>query len=99
MADYIVEIGARTRSAPDVRLGASPRAALGLLNAAKARAAMQGRHYVLPDDVKALAPCVLAHRLLLTGGPDLSASAALVRSVLEDVPVPRDRSVVGDASG
>ncbi|MBA2624747.1 MAG: MoxR family ATPase [Acidimicrobiia bacterium] len=99
VADYIVEIGARTRSAPDVRLGASPRAALGLLNAAKARAAMQGRHYVLPDDVKALAPCVLAHRLLLTGGPDLSASAALVRSVLEDVPVPRDRSVVGDASG
>ena len=89
VADYIVEIGARTRSHPDVRLGASPRAALGLLHAAKARAAMAGRAFVLPDDVKALAPCVLAHRLLLTGGPDLRTAAALVRTVLDVVPVPR----------
>ena len=89
VADYIVEIGARTRSHPDVRLGASPRAALGLLHAAKARAAMAGRAFVLPDDVKALAPCVLAHRLVLTGGPDLRTAAALVRTVLDVVPVPR----------
>jgi MoxR-like ATPase len=90
VADYIVEIGARTRSHPDVRLGASPRAALGLLNAAKARAAMAGRGFVVPDDVKVLAPCVLAHRLVLTGGPDIRTAAALVRTILDTVPVPRD---------
>jgi MoxR-like ATPase len=89
VADYIVEIGARTRAHPDVRLGASPRAALGLLHAAKARAAMAGRAFVVPDDVKVLAPCVLAHRLVLTGGPDLRTAAALVRTILDVVPVPR----------
>ena len=56
----------------------------------KARAVMAGRSFVLPDDVKALAPCVLAHRLVLTGGPDLRTAAALVRTVLDVVPVPRD---------
>jgi MoxR-like ATPase len=90
VADYIVEIGARTRAHPDVRLGASPRAALGLLHAAKARAVMAGRSFVLPDDVKALAPCVLAHRLVLTGGPDLRTASALVRTILDVVAVPRD---------
>jgi MoxR-like ATPase len=90
VADYIVEIGARTRAHPDVRLGASPRAALGLLHAAKARAAMAGRAFVVPDDVKTLAPSVLAHRLVLTGGPDLRTAAALVRTILDVVPVPRD---------
>jgi MoxR-like ATPase len=89
VADYIVDLGARTRSHPDVRLGASPRAALALLHGAKARAAMAGRRFVLPDDVKALTVPVLSHRLVLGGGPDLRAATAVVRSVLEATPVPR----------
>ncbi len=89
VADYIVDLGARTRAHADVRLGASPRAALALLHGAKARAAMAGRHFVVPDDVKALAGPVLAHRLMLSGGPELKAATALIRSVLEALPVPR----------
>jgi MoxR-like ATPase len=50
---------------------------------------MAGRNFVVPDDVKALAPSVLAHRLVLTGGPDLRTAAALVRTILDVVPVPR----------
>jgi MoxR-like ATPase len=61
---YIVDIVTATRSDPALRLGASPRAALQLLSAAKARSAMAGRNHVLPDDVKALAVPVLSHRLI-----------------------------------
>ena len=75
VADYIIDIGAATRAHHDVRLGASPRAALALLHAAQATAVMAGRHFVVPDDVKALAAPVLAHRLMLTGGSDASAGA------------------------
>jgi MoxR-like ATPase len=89
IADYIVDIGAATRAHPDVRLGASPRAALSLLHAAQALAAMAGRHFVVPDDVKALAVPVLAHRLLLSSGPDVTAASAVVRSVLDSVSPPR----------
>ena len=66
MKEYIVELAAATRAAPDLRLGASPRAALHLLRAAPGPAALDGRDYVLPDDIQALAVPVLAHRLLPT---------------------------------
>jgi MoxR-like ATPase len=62
---YVVSLLARTREDPRVELGASPRAGLMLLRAAKARALMQGRDHALPDDVQALAEVVLAHRLVL----------------------------------
>ncbi|PKQ16221.1 MAG: ATPase, partial [Actinobacteria bacterium HGW-Actinobacteria-8] len=61
---YIVDLVTATRNDSSLRLGASPRAALQLLAAAKARAAMAGRNHVLPDDIKALAVAVLAHRLI-----------------------------------
>ena len=89
VADYIIDIGAATRAHQDVRLGASPRATLALLHAAQATAVMAGRRFVVPDDVKALAAPVLAHRLVLAGGPDVPAGRALVRQVVETVPVPR----------
>jgi MoxR-like ATPase len=65
LRDYVVALVARTRSDPRVELGASPRAGLMLLKAAKARAALSGRDHALPDDVKAVAPSVLSHRLML----------------------------------
>jgi MoxR-like ATPase len=73
---------------PAVVTGASPRASLSLLDVAKARAAIDGRRFVLPDDVKAVAVPALAHRLVLSGGPDMAAGAAAVRAVLGTVPVP-----------
>ncbi len=63
---YIVDLVTATRRHPELRLGASPRAGLQLLRTARAAAALEGRSYVLPDDVQALAGAVLSHRLLLT---------------------------------
>jgi MoxR-like ATPase len=63
---YIIALAAATRTAPELRLGASPRSALHLLRAARARAALDARDYVIPDDIQALAVPVLAHRLLPT---------------------------------
>ena len=65
LRDYVVRLLWRTREDPRVDLGASPRAGLMLLRAAKAHAMMQGRDHALPDDVQALAEPVLAHRLVL----------------------------------
>jgi MoxR-like ATPase len=82
---YVVALLERTRDDPRTELGASPRAGLMLLKAAKALAALEGRDHALPDDVQALAPSVLAHRLLLT--PDAGATRAeIVMDALERVP-------------
>lgn len=87
---YIVEIVRQTRQHPDVYLGASPRGSLALYRTSQARAAMSGRDFVLPDDVKALVHPTLSHRVIL--GPaarlrDLSADQIL-QDVLGKVPVP-----------
>ena len=89
LADYVIDLCAATRSHPDVLLGASARASLSLLHAAKAHAALAGRGFVAPDDVQAVAAASLAHRLLLGGGTDLPAATALVRRLVESVAVPR----------
>jgi MoxR-like ATPase len=65
LMDYCVRLAAFTRNHPHVTLGASPRASLGLLRAAKAHAAIASRGYLVPDDVQAMAPAVLEHRLIL----------------------------------
>ena len=65
-ADYIVDITRATRSNSLVRLGASPRASLALMKCARAYALINGRDYIIPDDVRLLAPAVLAHRLILS---------------------------------
>jgi MoxR-like ATPase len=89
--DYIVGLVAATRSTPGIRLGASPRASLGLQRAVRAWAAGQGRTYVLPEDVKAMAPAVLAHRLILSADAELQGrtQVQLVEQVLRSLPVPR----------
>ncbi|GAA2491864.1 MoxR family ATPase [Streptomyces gobitricini] len=87
---YVVELVSATRTHPDLRLGASPRATLHLLRAAKASAALNGRDYALPDDVQALAVAVLAHRLLPTAQAQMNrrTSEQVVRDILQRVPVP-----------
>jgi MoxR-like ATPase len=80
----------QTRSDSRLYLGASPRAGIALLRVAKARALIAGRDYALPEDVKTVAPAVLAHRLILA--PEARSSGLdaddLVRDVLEHTPVP-----------
>jgi MoxR-like ATPase len=88
---YVVAIVRRTRELPSVALGASPRAAVHLLGAAKAAARLAGRAYVTPDDVSRMAAPVLRHRLVLTPEAELERAtpAGAIRTALEDVPVPR----------
>jgi MoxR-like ATPase len=87
---YIVELTEATRAHPDIYLGASPRASLYLLKAARAAAASRGRDYVVPDDIQDLAIPILAHRLLLS--PEAQMRGASVEDVLEAllgrVPIP-----------
>ena len=87
---YVVDLVAATRQHPLVRLGASPRAALHLLRAARASAARSGRAPVLPDDVQRLAGPVLAHRLVLTTDAHLSRTSAqdVVTELIARVPLP-----------
>ncbi|HEV7727900.1 MAG TPA: AAA family ATPase [Modestobacter sp.] len=90
---YVVSLVEATRRSPDLRLGASPRAGLQLLRAARAAAALAGRDHVLPDDVVSMAVPVLAHRLLLTPDAALARRDAqrVVTDLLAAVPVPRGR--------
>ncbi len=88
--EYITAIVRATRTSRAVRLGASPRGSLGLMRAAQALAALQGRDFVLPDDVKALALPVLAHRLILKEEDRLRGETQehAVREIVDAVPVP-----------
>ncbi|MFB2556252.1 AAA family ATPase [Herbiconiux liangxiaofengii] len=90
--DYVSRLVQATRDADETRLGASVRAALALIRAAKTYAASDARHYVVPDDVKALAGPVLAHRLVLDPEAEFDGVTALgvVSRILLDVPPPGD---------
>jgi MoxR-like ATPase len=85
LRDYVVQILWRTREDPRVDLGASPRAGLMLLRAAKANAMLQGRDHALPDDVQALAQSVLAHRLMLAPGSARAAAHDVVSDAVASV--------------
>jgi MoxR-like ATPase len=91
IARYVIAVVRRTRELPSVELGASPRAAVHLLGAAKAAARLAGRDYVTPDDVGSMATAVLAHRLVLTPEAELEryGGGDAVRTALAEVPVPR----------
>jgi MoxR-like ATPase len=91
IVDYVVDLVRATRGRPALLCGASPRSATMLATAARARAAIEGRPFVIPDDVKALALPVLRHRVVLAPGAEiegLTADAAVAR-VLEEVGAPR----------
>src|SRR2546430_3178802 len=88
--EYIVAIATATRSHPNIYLGVSPRGSLALFRAAQALAAMQGRGYVIPDDVKLLAKPTLTHRIIVTPAARVRSitSTAVLDEILQTVPVP-----------
>jgi MoxR-like ATPase len=93
LKQYVITLVTATRSAPELRLGASPRATLHLLRASRARAALDGRDFVIPDDVQTLAVPVLAHRLL----PSAESMVArrlpeqVLAGIVDQVPLPQFR--------
>src|SRR5216684_1420409 len=91
LKQYVIRMVAATRASPQLRLGASPRAALHLLRAARARAALDGRDYVIPDDVQRLARPVLAHRLLPTAEAIVERHLPehVVDRIVAQLPLPR----------
>jgi MoxR-like ATPase len=90
LRDYLLDIVRATRTHPDVALGASPRGTLALFRAAQALAAIRGRDFVLPDDVKYLAPMSLAHRLIVRPESQLRGrtGSGVLQGILEATPVP-----------
>ncbi len=93
MKEYIIALVNATRNHPDVYLGASPRGSLGLYRTSQALAAMRNREYVIPDDIKALAQVVLAHRIIVSPSARIRNvdSRSVVQEVLQSVPVPGSR--------
>ena len=89
--EYIINLSNATRTSPELRLGASPRASLHLLRASRAWAALDGRDYVIPDDVQALAGPVLAHRLLPTAEAIVERHLPehVVAKIVSQLPLPR----------
>jgi MoxR-like ATPase len=96
LKEYVVSLVEATRRHEDVYLGAGPRGSLALYNAARAWAAMQGRDYVIPDDVKELAEATLAHRIIVSPAARMRNvdARAIVREVVQTVPVPGARPIV-----
>jgi MoxR-like ATPase len=90
---YAVNLVTATREAPELRLGASPRATLHLLRTARAVAALEGRDFVLPDDLQTLAVPVLAHRIIPTAESQLSrrTTDAILADMVHRLPLPTDR--------
>lgn len=90
LRDYIALLAAATRRSPDIALGASPRASVALMRAAQAKAFMAGRGYAVPDDIKELAPAVLAHRLVLSPSARYEGRTAeqTIAEALDRTPVP-----------
>ena len=90
LRNYLVQLVQATRSHADVELGASPRASMGLFRCSQALAAIRGREYVTPDDVKVLAPFALAHRVILKSQARLRerTTDAVIEEILAQVPVP-----------
>jgi MoxR-like ATPase len=92
--DYVIAVVRATRAHTSVQLGASPRGSLYLYHAAQAFAALHGREFVLPDDVKYLTPFVLTHRLIISAQTRLRGRDAeqIVKEVVEAVPVPVEQA-------
>ena len=90
--EYIISVNGSTRNHRDIKLGASPRCALALQSASQAMAGIQGRSYVLPDDVKALAAPVLSHRIIMKTEARLRGRTEeeVIQEILSSVPVPTE---------
>ena len=94
--EYIVSLVTATRKHPDIYLGASPRGSLALYRTGQARAAIEGRDYVIPDDIKALAIATLSHRMIISPAARLKNvnTTQVIQEVLDTVPVPGSRAGV-----
>ena len=90
LREYIIKLVDATRNSDHIKLGVSPRGSIALYRASKAYAMVSGRDYVIPDDIKVLAPYVLAHRIMLTpkGRSALGSSEKAIAQILETVSVP-----------
>ena len=88
---YIAEIVAKTRSHPSLFLGASPRASIALLTSSKAMAAIKGRSFVTPEDVKELALPILTHRIAITPEKEMEGveNKEVIKEIIEQIEVPR----------
>jgi MoxR-like ATPase len=93
LKQYVIRLVAATRASPELRLGASPRATLHLLRAGRARAALDGRDFVIPDDVQALALPVLAHRLLPSAEAVVTQQSPerVLAAIVDHLPLPQLR--------
>jgi len=91
--EYIVLLTNATRKHPDVYLGASPRGSLALYKTARARAAIESRNFVIPDDIKALADFTLSHRIIISPSARIKNvdARAIMGEVLDSVPIPGTR--------
>jgi MoxR-like ATPase len=98
--DYIVAVVNATRNHPDVYLGASPRGSLALFKTGQARASLESRDYVIPDDIKAMAEVTLAHRIIVTPAARIKNvnPRAVVKEILDAVPIPGMRPGMKAAS-
>lgn len=92
--DYLVELVNGTRGREDIELGVSPRGSIALFKAAQAYAAINGRDYILPEDIKALAPHVLNHRVIARGGSSMENTVDLIRGLTEGAEVPLENNRV-----
>jgi len=92
--EYIVKLVNATRKHPDVYLGASPRGSIALYKTGQARAAILGRDYVIPDDIKALSMVTLAHRLIISPSARIKNidPRAVIQEILDSTPVPGARA-------
>ena len=89
LVEYVLDLVAATRSHPELTVGASPRASVGLVRAAQAHAVVSGRSHVTPDDVQAVIVPALAHRVSVGGNVDTSAGAEVIGTIVRSVAVPR----------
>lgn len=89
LVEYVLDLTAATRTHPDLAVGASPRASVGLLQAARAHAIVVGREHVTPDDVQAVVGAAFAHRVSVGGSVDTRAGAAVVADIVARTAVPR----------
>ena len=86
--DYLVEIVSRTRNKKEIALGVSPRGSIALFKASQAYAAINGRDYILPEDIKYIAPYVLNHRIIAHSMDNIEDSIELIKEIVENVKVP-----------
>ncbi len=97
LKEYIVSLVSSTRTHQHIRLGASPRASIGLMKAAQAKALLAGRHYVIPDDIKALAASVICHRIALTTEARMLGLSRehIMEQLITSIPVPALKFAAG----